>query len=121
MAAEDLVFVPLSRAPTPADDIWFQHACLRLLQGDVAEYQGRCRNALKQIGQTREGFTGTQAFLASRACMLHPQMDHAQGLLWADKAVSSDPKCPWYLHVLALAHYRPGQWDKAIEQCLCSL
>jgi tetratricopeptide (TPR) repeat protein len=107
----------------PSSDIWLQLACLRLLQSDIPGYRGLCQQLVERAGQSKQGFTGQTAYMASRTCMMHAQggTDPAQAVRWAGKAESSDPKCSWYLHVLALAHYRAGQWEKAVEQCQKSL
>jgi tetratricopeptide (TPR) repeat protein len=104
---------------TAPDDRAFQLACLRLLLDDVPTYHRQCRQLVASGGQTRKGLSGEFAFQASRACMLHPEggTDPAQGVLWAEKAVAGDPKTPWYLHALALAHYRAGNFEQAVRYC----
>src|SRR5262249_23504869 len=111
-AADDLTltlkrFAPPGSAP-PDDDIWLQLACLRLLQGDDPGYGQLCRQLLERSGRAEQGLTGQSAFVASRTCALRPEggAPPAQAVLWAEQAVASDPKCPWFLHTLALAHYR---------------
>src|SRR5262249_47655338 len=120
-AAADLTPADFEKAPL--DDVWLQVACLRLLQGDDEGYRALCRQLLERMGQTKAGLTGSQAFLASRTCMLRPETnpEPAKGVLWAEKALATQPKSPWYLHALALAHYRAGQFEKAVERSQESL
>jgi serine/threonine protein kinase/tetratricopeptide (TPR) repeat protein len=112
-AADDLT--PTDLASAPLNDVWFQVACLRLLQGDADGYRSLCRQLLERIGQSQPGFTGYQAFLASRTCMLRPETaaPAKEGVAWAEQAVASRANLPWYLHALALAHYRAGHLEQA--------
>jgi serine/threonine protein kinase/tetratricopeptide (TPR) repeat protein len=115
-AADDLT--PADFAKAPLNDVWFQVASLQLLQGGGDAYQRLCRQLLERIGQTKDGFTGYQAFLASRTCMLRPAKDPdpKQAMVWAEKAVAAQPKSPWFLHTLALAHYRAGHFEQAVAR-----
>jgi serine/threonine protein kinase/Flp pilus assembly protein TadD len=112
--------VTFRRAPDvvpPHDDYWLQLACLRLLQGDVPSYRQLCQELVTRNHQTKVGFTGQLAYIASRTCALAPQENPApaQAALWAQKAVADEPKAAWRLHTLALAHYRAGQFEEAIR------
>jgi serine/threonine protein kinase/tetratricopeptide (TPR) repeat protein len=108
---------PLGSAPL--DDTWFQFACLGLLQSDVPGYEHLCQQLLVKISRTKQGFTGSYAFLAGRCCLLHPTegVPGAQALVWAEKAVADGPRVPWYLHTLALAHYRAGHFEQTLRYC----
>jgi serine/threonine protein kinase/tetratricopeptide (TPR) repeat protein len=108
--------------PGPSD-VWFQVACLRQLQGDDPGYRNLCRQLLEQIGRNQPGFKGYPAFLASRTCMLRPETaaPPKEGVAWAEQAVASRANVPWYLHGLALAHYRFGQWEEAAARSQESL
>jgi serine/threonine protein kinase/tetratricopeptide (TPR) repeat protein len=121
-AAADLAPQGVGAVP-PGDDVWFQLACLRLLQGDASGYQELCRQLLDRISQTKEGFVGQGAFVASRTCALHPAggAPPAQAVLWAEKVVASGARAPWHLHSLALAHYRAGQLEQAVRRSQESL
>jgi tetratricopeptide (TPR) repeat protein len=120
-AAADLV--PQGIDAAPLDDTWLQLACLRVLKGDTAGYQQLCEQWLERMGQTKKSLTGLDAFRSSRTCMLHTAggNDPAKGVSWAEEAVRTNPKCPWFLHCLALAHYRAGHFDQAIQWCDNSL
>jgi hypothetical protein len=39
----------------------------------------------------------------------------AHGVEWAKIAVAASPSRAWYLHTLALAHYRSGQFELAMK------
>jgi lipopolysaccharide biosynthesis regulator YciM len=58
------------------------------------------------------------AYLAARTCVLGPNAsDDPAGVVGlAGQAVADDPKCPWYLHTLGMAHYRAGEFDRAIQR-----
>jgi WD40 repeat protein/serine/threonine protein kinase/tetratricopeptide (TPR) repeat protein len=97
---------------------WFDVACLRLLQGDSQGYRFLCGQLLERISRTKESFTGIHACLASRTVLLNLDADTDLGrsLRWAEAAISSNPKNPYHLHILALAHYRAGQFNLAIQR-----
>jgi eukaryotic-like serine/threonine-protein kinase len=107
----------------PLDDTWFQLACVRVLQGDAAGYRQLCMQWLERIGQSQESLSADTAYRSSRTCMLQPGagVEPAQGVRWAEQALANRPKCEWYLHGLALAHYRAGQYDLAIARCQDSI
>ena len=120
-AAADLV--PQGIDAAPLDDTWFQLACLQVLKGDTSGYQRLCKQWLERIVNMKTTLAGDDAFRSSRTCMLHTAAgnDPAKGVSWAEAAVSTNPKCEWYLHCLALAHYRAGQLEEAIKWCNNSL
>jgi tetratricopeptide (TPR) repeat protein len=115
-AAADLT--PADFANAPLNDVWFQVACLQLLQGGDDAYRRLCRQLLERIGQTEDGFTGYQAFLASRICMLRPATDPdpKQCLAWAEEAAAAQPKVPGFVHTAAVAHYRAGHFEQALAR-----
>jgi hypothetical protein len=57
--------------------------------------------------------------MVCRTCLLSPRggADPAQLVLWAEKTTAGDPNAAWYLHTLALAHYRAGHLDQAVRYC----
>jgi serine/threonine protein kinase/tetratricopeptide (TPR) repeat protein len=107
-------------AESPNSDTWLQLACLRLLQDDVPGYRQLCQQLIESATQSEQGITGSTAYFVSRTCTMLPQRetDQAQVLVWAEKAVAADPKAPWCLHTLALAHYRAGHLDHTVRYCL---
>jgi tetratricopeptide (TPR) repeat protein len=120
-AADDLDPGDLKRARL--DDTWFQLACLRLLQGERAGYHLLRTQLLLRITLTKSGFRGSVAALASRTCMIGPEggTKPAEAIPWAEKAVESQPGAAGPRHVLALAHYRADQFEKAAQRCRESL
>jgi serine/threonine protein kinase/Tfp pilus assembly protein PilF len=117
-AAADLKTARLRLRPlasTPPDDTWLQLACLHLLQGDTAGYRQLCQQLLKR--QPKEGFVASEAYIPGRTLALQPEGSAVAGqaVRLAEKALASAPQAPWFLHTLALAHYRAGQLDKAVH------
>jgi tetratricopeptide (TPR) repeat protein len=104
----------------PPNMVWFQLACARLLASDTKGYQQLCKLVLERAGATKDPETAHQA---SRTGMLSPQgrIDPAQLVRWGELAVTSQPKCEWWLHALGAAHYRAGDFDQAIRRCRESL
>src|SRR5262249_39076420 len=56
-----------------ADELAFQLACVRLLQGDVQSYHQQCQQVVVSIGQIKLNPNAVNEFRASRTCMLHPE------------------------------------------------
>src|SRR5262249_45249826 len=89
-------------------------APLLLLAGDTETYRRQCARLLGKFGDTQEPRT---AYLVARTCALAPGAvaDPARLVRIAERAVRANPMAH-SLHALGLAHYRAGQYDKAIEQ-----
>jgi serine/threonine protein kinase/Tfp pilus assembly protein PilF len=100
----------------PFGDDWVQHACLRLLAGDTDGYRKFCAPLTERHGKAKDPLV---AYPAGRTCALAPNAipDPAQAVLWEERAVAIEPKNAFYLHALALAHYRAGQFDLAEKRC----
>jgi serine/threonine protein kinase/Flp pilus assembly protein TadD len=115
--------------PTPGSArAAFNVACLRLLNGDKAGYRRICTqliwtHLLERAQPGREAFPPDVAALASRTCMLHRDTgtEPRQAVRWAEAAVARQPRWAHYLHILALAQYRAGQFDAAARSCRRSL
>jgi WD40 repeat protein/serine/threonine protein kinase len=125
-AAEDLGPGGIESQPLDAGDYgcaWFDVACLRLLQGDKPGYQRLWAQLRERISGTEESFTGFYASYASRTVLLTSDsgISPRESLRWAEAAVSSNHRRADYLHILALAHYRAGQFDLAIQSAEESL
>jgi tetratricopeptide (TPR) repeat protein len=56
--------------------------------------------------------------MAARACALpaNPDGDLALAQRLAERAVQAAPKNVWFLHTLALVHYRSGRWAPALQR-----
>ena len=84
-----------------------------LMAGDNEAYEKACADVLEQFGD----FPGhLNRYVAARACLLAPSdaAKPAQLISLAEQAVAGDRQAR-YLHLLALAHYRAGRYDKAVE------
>jgi tetratricopeptide (TPR) repeat protein len=104
----------------PPNDIWFQLACVRLLAGDAKGYEQLRKQLPERVAQAKNPVV---SYVAARACMISPKAvaDPLQAVRWAEKAVASQSKTAWYLHVLGAVHYRAGQFDPAVRRCRESL
>jgi len=108
-----------------------------LLSGDTEGYHQLCQRVLARFQQTTEdpiGWKAAQqmlqslfdqrrpakehrtAYLAARLCTLAPDAlaDQEQAVQIAQQAVDAHPDYAWYLHTLALAHYRRGRYAQAM-------
>jgi tetratricopeptide (TPR) repeat protein len=110
-------------------DDWFQLAALHLLAGRAKEYEELCRKTIKIRAETKDVPAGTLGgpgagpaphfldFQAGRILSLGPAEGEAreQGAQWAERAVAAQASHPSYLHSLALAQFRAGRFDKAVD------
>jgi tetratricopeptide (TPR) repeat protein len=99
----------------PVHDAAIEHACLRLLVGDAPGYRQFTRRLSKRAQPVKDPFTALEL---ARTWGLAPQSpaDARQAVRWGEQAVAWQPRLGWYLHTLGLAHYRAGQFDKALRR-----
>jgi WD40 repeat protein len=103
----------IASAP-PDSGEWFEHACLRLLVGDVAGYREFVREMWRREGRTDDPVV---AFILARSCIVAPDpvVEPERAIRWAEQAVASERNA-WNLHVLGAAYYRAGHYDEAIRR-----
>jgi tetratricopeptide (TPR) repeat protein len=94
-------------------------AGLRLLLDDAEGYRRLCRELEPAAEQTKAPST---AYTVSRISALGGKspIDPAKAVRWAERA-AADCKNAWRLSILGRAHYRAGQYDKAVLHCKASL
>jgi tetratricopeptide (TPR) repeat protein len=99
----------------PLGDDAFEYACLFLIRGDVQGYKRFFERLIDRAGQTKNTF---EAFVLARIGGMAPPgvLDPARAVQWGKQAVASAPHVPWFDHALALAHYRAGQFDLAVQR-----
>jgi tetratricopeptide (TPR) repeat protein len=99
----------------PLHDDAFEQACLLLLTGDKAGYRAFCKRLAARAGRRKDVFTG---FVLARTCGLAKGAvaDSKRVVRWGEQAVRGQAGVAWYLHALALAHYRAGQLGKALRR-----
>jgi serine/threonine protein kinase/Flp pilus assembly protein TadD/thioredoxin-related protein len=99
----------------PVHEDAFEHACLRLLLGDTPGYQQFCRQLIARATPTKDP---VQAYVLARTCSLASQgTSNAQQVIdWGKLALGRSPKAGVYLHTLGLAHYRAGEYSKALAR-----
>jgi tetratricopeptide (TPR) repeat protein len=95
--------------------VWLRHAWLRLAIGDGDGYRHSCTRLLQHFGKTENP---NDANTLAWACVLAPDAvaDPLVPVQLAEKAVKSAPKSSTYLTTLGAAHYRAGQYDRAIQR-----
>src|SRR5262249_43830622 len=101
-------------AENPNAEFWAGIAPLLLLADDTDTYRQQCARVLGKLEDTE---SPRAAYLVARIGALAPDAvpDPARLVRIAERAVRAQP-APHYLHALGLAHYRAGQFDKAIGQ-----
>jgi tetratricopeptide (TPR) repeat protein len=99
----------------PVHEDAFEHACLRLLLGDQEGYQQFCRQLIARATPTKDP---VQAYVLARTCSLASGgTSNAQQVIdWGKLALGRSPKAGVYLHTLGLAHYRAGEYSKALAR-----
>jgi tetratricopeptide (TPR) repeat protein/serine/threonine protein kinase len=110
--------VAFEREPPKDPFIWFEQACLRLQLGDVDGYRNLC-------GRMRERFGASKSVddiaLLAQACAQAPgALDEPAAVLrLAEQRLNLTPPSSghhsWSVHVLGLAQYRAGQYQKAVH------
>ena len=93
---------------------WFRHALLRLYIGDTSGYRRICDRMHASVW----GTVDPQAAIdLVRTCVLtsEPRGDASSHVMLAEKAIDSQFNSD-FLFVLATAHYRAGQYDRAIQR-----
>ena len=96
-----------------------EHACVLVLLGDKEGYQQLFN---KVLNDTVVNIRQTEAYFLARISTISPGWADGQEdmLQWANVAAagkwsSSSRRAPFAVRVLALAHYRAGQFDLAIQ------
>jgi serine/threonine protein kinase/Tfp pilus assembly protein PilF len=99
-------------------EVWLMHGGLLVLAGDIAGYQAFCKRLRDELYPKLAPATdGRPAYLLARTCLLAPGgIDPAAAVRLAEEALTAMPRAAWYLHTLALAHYRAGQYLQAVER-----
>src|SRR5262249_32959981 len=100
----------------PSDNIlWMTHASFLLRAGDTKGYRLACKEMIDRFGQTKNPFI---AHRVAWTGFLLPDAVSDQKLLMelAQRSVDGAPEDPWTGMTLGLAHYRAGQFEKAIKQ-----
>jgi Flp pilus assembly protein TadD len=100
----------------PSDDIlWMRHATFLLRSGDIKGYRLACKVMVEKGGRTKNPFI---AHRVAWTCFLLSDAVSDQQLLMelAQRSVDGAPNDPWTGMTLGLAHYRSGQFEKAIKQ-----
>jgi hypothetical protein len=84
-------------------------------QGDAHGYRTDCRRLLRDFGQSHKP---DDLYLLARILALAPEdvTEPARAVAMAEKAVAARPGEAGYVHTLAVAHYRAGQFDQAVQR-----
>jgi tetratricopeptide (TPR) repeat protein len=95
--------------------VWYLRACALLERGDADAYRRLCRTMYDRCDGKEDP---TTAHYTARACLLAPRppVDSSTLLRLAEKALAAYPDQAGYRFVLALAHYRAGQFEEALRQ-----
>ena len=104
---------PAELLPEGGDDL-FGYGCLLLLLGDRDGYEQFCKKWADRVGDSPAwGYSLAHAWAVSP----RPVVPAQQIVERAGKALQAG-RAPWNLHVLSLAHYRNGEFERAIERAL---
>jgi serine/threonine protein kinase/Flp pilus assembly protein TadD len=104
-------------AQRPNAELWAGCAPLFVLADDADGYRRHCANLFGKLGKLGDTKQPRTAFLVARTCSLAPDAgpDPAALVRLAERAAQAQPAAH-HLHALGLAHYRAGEYDKAVEQ-----
>jgi tetratricopeptide (TPR) repeat protein len=92
-----------------------EHASVLVLAEDNGAYVRLCKDVLRRFYPTDEP---DRLYLVARIASLAAggPADPERVVPMAERAAAARGQA-WYRHSLALAHYRAGQYDKAVQQC----
>jgi tetratricopeptide (TPR) repeat protein len=113
-------FSQYSETPAADSEVWFEIACINLIDDDVPGYQKWLARLTEQAGENPKAFS---AFVLARTCGLAEQKDDdlaQKAVAWGEFAVSQEPK-DWFIHGLGLSHLRAGnlvQAEKLFHQSM---
>jgi serine/threonine protein kinase len=97
----------------PKEDwLWFDYGCLLLQQGDVDGYRKLCSRLLERHDQ---GKIDADFVLLARLCLLAPlaRADGGRMVEFVQRRIANVAPDGRTAHVLALAYYRAGEYEKA--------
>ena len=96
-----------------SDESIVDYAGVLLLAGDEKGYQKICDEMVKKVSGTQNSW---KAFVAARVCLLGKTDDLTTKLAvkWASMRLYEGGE-PLFLHVMGLAEYRAGEFEKAIK------
>jgi WD40 repeat protein/tetratricopeptide (TPR) repeat protein len=96
-----------------------EYAPVLLLADDNAGYLKLRARVLDRFSYTQEP---RLAYLVARIATIGPVSDgNTTPLEFATRSVRADPRAPWYLNTLAVAQFRSGHFDDAIDSALESM
>jgi len=97
---------------------WFESACLCLRRGDSECYRKLCARMMERFGKSSNAF---EVGILAHTCILSgaAPVDFQQMRRFAERRLARTPASllQWSTHVLGLAHYRAGEYDRAVA-CL---
>jgi Flp pilus assembly protein TadD len=93
--------------------IWRQKVCFRLRAGDQAGYRQACARFLERYEASTDASVADEI---ADFCVQMPRAvaDPKRIVPVAERALASNLKDPYRLHLLGLAHYRAGQYPQAL-------
>ncbi len=96
-----------------ADDL-FGYACLLVLLGDHHGYEQFCKKWADRVGDSP-----AWRYSLARSWAISPRsVATAQEIVELTEKTLQAGRAPWTLHVLSLAHYRNGEFERAIKCAL---
>jgi tetratricopeptide (TPR) repeat protein len=104
----------LPRGSYPKNNVPFMEGCRLVGKGDQEGYRQHCA---RLFADRSDAGQPSSTYLLARLCVLAPDsgIDPAEAIRLCEQ-VAQKERTPWYLHTLGLAHYRAGQYDRAISR-----
>jgi tetratricopeptide (TPR) repeat protein len=97
---------------------WYHLACVQMYLGDDAGWRKTAAAMLERFGNTKTANVGERT---AKTCLLSPRPagDMAKIQALVDQALASEPaggrNLPWFATTKALAEYRAGRFDSALQ------
>ena len=98
----------------PIDDEHFEYACILAILGKQAELESFLR---RTAGRQTDIIGAFEQYVLTRAAAVVPQDALTSDVVvnWGGDAVAQEGRA-WFRHALALAHYRDGAFEAALDQ-----
>jgi tetratricopeptide (TPR) repeat protein len=102
---------------------WFRQALLRAHVNDLDGYFHACSDMYSAYNEARIEKWPESAVELVRASMLmpHPELNHEQLIQLVETAMGRTTRTHLFLYALGTAHYRAGDFQRAVEACRESL
>jgi tetratricopeptide (TPR) repeat protein len=98
----------------PPSEEWYEYAAALLIAGELENYRTFLTEKLNQIGEVEDPF---MAYYLARTVSLTPEtvIDRELAAKWGEMGIANETS-GWLTHAAGMAHFRVGDYKKALER-----